>query len=55
MGKLVEVPYTKGISSTKIQAGMKEIGTTPDIRLRTLRRLIESKPIVRIIEAHNGP
>jgi phosphoenolpyruvate phosphomutase len=53
-GELIDVPYTEGISSTKIQAGLKEIGTTPGIRLKTLRRLIDAKPIVRIIEAHNG-
>lgn len=53
-GKLVEVPYTKGISSTKLNSALKEIGTTPDIRRARLRRLIESKKVVRIIEAHNG-
>ena len=42
-GKLVEVPYTKGISSTKLNNALKEIGTTPDIRRARLRRLIESK------------
>lgn len=53
-GELVEVPYTKGISSTKLNKALKEIGTTPDIRRARLRRLISSKDIVRIIEAHNG-
>ncbi len=53
-GKLVEVPYTQGISSTKLNNALKEIGTTPDIRRARLKRLIESKGVVRIIEAHNG-
>jgi len=53
-GKLHEVPYTKGISSTKLNQSLKEIGTTPEIRMGRLRRLIESKPIVRVMEAHNG-
>ncbi|MCK4980501.1 MAG: phosphoenolpyruvate mutase [Candidatus Delongbacteria bacterium] len=53
-GELVEIPYTEGISSTKLNTALKEIGTTPDIRLKRLRRLIKSKNIVRIIEAHNG-
>jgi phosphoenolpyruvate mutase len=53
-GELVEVPYTSGISSTKINETLKEIGTTPDIRRKRLRRLINSKNIVRIIEAHSG-
>ncbi len=53
-GKLHEVPYTKGISSSKLNQAVKEIGTTPNIRLEKLRRLIDSKPIVRVMEAHNG-
>lgn len=53
-GELVEVPYTSGISSTKINESLKEVGTTPDIRRKRLRRLINSKNIVRIIEAHSG-
>lgn len=53
-GQLVEVPYTKGISSTQLNHALKDVGTTPDIRLKRLRRLINSKKIVRIIEAHNG-
>ena len=53
-GKLHEVPYTPGISSTQLNNSLKEIGTTPEIRMGRLRRLIDSKPIVRAIEAHNG-
>lgn len=51
-GELVEVGYTPGISSTQLNASIKELGTTPDIRLRRLRRLIASKPVVRVLEAH---
>jgi len=53
-GKLVEVPYTKGISSTQLNDALKEIGITPDLRVERLRRLINAKKIVRIIEAHSG-
>lgn len=53
-GVLVEIPYTKGISSTQINQSLRERGTTPDIRIKRLRRLINAKPIVRILEAHNG-
>jgi phosphoenolpyruvate phosphomutase / 2-hydroxyethylphosphonate cytidylyltransferase len=53
-GKLHEVPYTKGISSTQLNQSIKEIGTTPEIRMERLRRLIESRPIVKVMEAHNG-
>lgn len=53
-GKLVEVEYTKGISSTQLNKVLKEIGTTPDIRLRKLRRMLKAKKIVRLLEIHNG-
>lgn len=53
-GKLFEVPYTKGISSTQLNESLKEIGTTPDVRRSKLRRLINAKPIVKVMEAHNG-
>lgn len=53
-GELIEPTYTQGISSTLLNKAMKQIGTTPDVRLKTLRRLIEAKDIVRVIEAHNG-
>jgi phosphoenolpyruvate phosphomutase / 2-hydroxyethylphosphonate cytidylyltransferase len=53
-GELVEVPYTEGISSTQLNESVKQIGTTPSVRLSRLRRLLDTKPIVRIMEAHNG-
>jgi phosphoenolpyruvate phosphomutase len=53
-GEVVEIPYTQGINSTTLNESLSSIGTTPDIRLRTLRRLIEAKPLVRIMEAHSG-
>jgi phosphoenolpyruvate phosphomutase len=53
-GEVVEIPYTKGISSTLLIEAQRSIGTTPDIRLKVLRRLLEVKPIIRIMEAHSG-
>tara|TARA_B100000242_G_scaffold11822_1_gene7478 strand:- start:253 stop:1557 length:1305 start_codon:yes stop_codon:yes gene_type:complete len=53
-GKLVEVPYTEGISSTALNKALKEIGTTPDIRRRTLKRLISSKSLIRFLDIHNA-
>ena len=52
-GELVEIEYTQGISSTQLNEGLKEVGTTPEVRLKRLRRLIEAKDIVRVLEAHN--
>lgn len=53
-GEVVEPEYTAGISSTKIIKGLQEVGTTAEIRLRRLKRLLKAKEIVRVIEAHNG-
>lgn len=53
-GQIIEIPYTKGINSSELADNAKSIGTTPDIRRATLRRLIAAKPIVRILEAHSG-
>jgi phosphoenolpyruvate phosphomutase len=53
-GELVEPEYTEGVSSTQLIRDAMQIGTTPDLRRKKLRRLIELKPIVRILEVHNG-
>jgi len=53
-GKLIEPEYTRNISSTALNSALKEVGTTPDIRLKRFRRLLDTKPIIRGIEAHNG-
>ena len=53
-GELVEPEYTADISSTQLIESVLERGTTPELRMRKLRRLIELKPLVRAIEVHNG-
>lgn len=53
-GRVVDVPYTKGISSTQLNTRLKEIGTTPEMRLNRLRRLLSAKPLIRIMESHSG-
>lgn len=53
-GKVIDIPYTEGISSTKLNKVLKEVGTTPEVRSYRLKRLLDSKDIVTICEAHNG-
>ena len=53
-GELVEVPYTQGISSTSLNIAAKELGTTPQIRLSSLRRLLNAKSLVRFLDLHNA-
>lgn len=52
-GKLIEPKYTKNISSEKIKKQIFAAGTTPEIRKNKLKRLIMSKKIVRLLEAHS--
>ena len=53
-GQVIEIPYTKGITSSGLANELNKIGTTPDLRRKTLRRLLAAKPIVRILESHCG-
>ncbi len=53
-GELVEVPYTHGVSISKLDEELMQIGITPQMRMKSLKELIYSKKPVRILEAHNG-
>ena len=53
-GKVIEIPYTKGISASGLKETIDSLGVTPQARLASLRRLITAKPVVRILESHNG-
>ncbi|MBU0957639.1 MAG: phosphoenolpyruvate mutase [Nanoarchaeota archaeon] len=53
-GSLIEIPYTKDISSTKLNQEVRKLGITPEMRMGKLRRLLQAKPISRFLEAHNG-
>jgi len=53
-GKLIEVPYTKKASTSKIHEKVKNIYFNTESRVSRLQRLLQSKKIVRILEAHNS-
>jgi phosphoenolpyruvate phosphomutase len=53
-GRLIEPPYTPGLSSSRLAGLLREIATTSEVRVRQLRRLLAAKPLVRALEAHNG-
>lgn len=53
-GEVIEIPYTQGITSSGLANELASLGTTPQARLSSLRRLISAKPVVRILESHNG-
>ena len=52
-GKLIEIPYTKGVSSSALINHLNEISVTPDIRKSLLRRTIDSNKISKFLEAHS--
>lgn len=53
-GKVIEIPYTRGITSSGLASELEALGTTPQARMKSLRRMITAKPIVRIMESHCG-
>jgi len=52
-GKLIEFPYTKGISSTNLINTKIKFGTTAESRRSHLRSLINEKPTLRLLEVHS--
>ena len=48
------MPGAKWFSGSELNKLLMELGTTSDIRRARLRRLISSKPIVKILEVHNA-
>lgn len=60
-GELIEtvrdVPYEEGVtptSSTALNQALKDVGTTPQIRLERLSRLLGARSFIRGIEVHSG-
>jgi phosphoenolpyruvate phosphomutase len=53
-GKLIEPKFTPGISSTQLVNRLIEKGVTPDTRLSSLKKILKLKPIIKVMEAHNG-
>jgi phosphoenolpyruvate mutase len=53
-GKLIEVPFTKNISSSEIKNKIVKFGITPDNRVSRLKRLMDTNKIVKILESHNS-
>jgi phosphoenolpyruvate mutase len=52
-GEVVEIPYVPGISSTLAHAHLKRNGVSPAVRVGGLRKALQLKPIVRVLEAHS--
>jgi len=53
-GKLIEVSYTPNISSTILIEADRKCGITTERRRGALRKMLDLRPVVRVMEAHNG-
>ena len=51
-GKLIEIPYSKNISSSHFKTSLIN-RLSPTSRVSNLRRLLENKKLVRILESHS--
>ena len=53
-GQLIEIPYRHNINDLHIKEQMTKLGITTSARMGRLRRLINAKPVVKILETHNA-
>ncbi len=53
-GELIEVPYTEGVSIERLRGRLDAEGVLPEQRRSRLVNLLKVKPMVRVLEAHNG-
>ena len=53
-GRLVELKYTEGISSTLIHQKLKSLGVSPASRQAKFAQMLKTGRVVRSLEAHNG-
>ena len=53
-GRLIEIPYTEGISSSSLIQDFKKNGVSSEFRLNSLKRMLEVKPFLRFIDVHSG-
>jgi len=53
-GELIEYPYVENSEYEKLEKLQQEQLSIPEIRRGRLRRLLEIKPVVSVMEAHSG-
>ena len=53
-GEVIEIPYTKGINSSQLFESETKNGITVDQRVKSLKQLLQYKPIIRFMEANSG-
>ncbi len=51
---MIDIPYSSDINDMKIKEEMTKLGITTTARQSRLRKLINAKPVVKILEVHNA-
>ncbi len=52
-GRLIEVPYTKGVSTARYKQQLNGLGNTSEIRRGALRRHLDTDLLVKAMEVHS--
>ncbi|MEG2304601.1 MAG: phosphoenolpyruvate mutase [Lachnospiraceae bacterium] len=53
-GTLVEIPYSQGNGIEQIEESLKIKSGMPEFRRGKLKKLLREKPMLRVLEVHNG-
>jgi len=53
-GKVIDIRYTEGVSSTEIKSKIIQKHKIPYFRLKTLKHILRTQSHLRILEAHNA-
>ena len=53
-GQLVEIPYTRNKDIAKVERIMSDKLAVPEVRRARLRGILADKPLMKVMEAHNG-
>lgn len=53
-GELIEIPYTQGKDIEVIEETFQNKSSMPEFRRIRIKKLLELKPMIRVMEAHNG-
>lgn len=53
-GELVEFPYTPSIAAEDFEKNSRKILSMPERRRVRLKKLLETRPVIRFMEAHSG-
>lgn len=53
-GEVIDIPYTHGVSSSRVNNAIKAQGITSDRRKSQLKRLLSARKLIRVLETHSG-